>query len=232
MSDTDVSLDDAYAEPETKVAETEVVEATTETESVESEKSETTEETAKAEDSTTESKETWTFSQAMDEREKRQEAVRRMDVAEAQLAELTKADDISVLDDEQGFREQLRADSRRDLNNSMMNMSQAYAERELGKDKVDEAVAWFKDAAAKSPYLMARFSSSSLQFHEVVDMFNEEKIRSNPDAYKAEIRAEILAEQKNVKEDESEPITPSLASKRSSGKQSTIPEDYEDILGD
>lgn len=239
---SEISLDDAY----TEVAETEVetVETTeTETEEVEAEAE------TETEDSTTESKqetevekpekESWTFSQAMDEREKRQKFETENIELRKQLEGQNRTDDISVFEDEKGFRDQLKTESQQELANAMMNMSQSYAERDLGKEKVDAAVDWFKTEGPKSPHMMNRFQNSTLQFHEIVQMHSEEQSRLDPEAAKAEMKAEIIAELKAESDESSEKteekreaITPSLASKRSTGKDSAATaDDMEDMLG-
>lgn len=236
---SEITLDDAFAEPKevaevTEEAEQETVEATEETtETTESEETPKGEETTeKVEDSTTESEKSWTFSQAMDEREKRQKAVAEATELREKLAKYEQSDDVSIFDDESKFLKQQEDKLNQQLTNASLNMSQAFAEESFGADKVKEAVEWFKTEGAKSPYVMNRYSQASLPYHEIVKMFGDEQTRLNPDAYKAKLKAEILAELKDEnKEEEGETITPSLASKRSSGTKQT-PEDYEDMLGE
>ena len=241
---SEISLEDAYEE----VAETEVV--TEETETEETEASAETETEKKSEDSTTESKqetevekpekETWTFSQAMDEREKRQDAVKRAETAEAKLAELEGGTDkISVFDDEEKWNAQQEQTRQIDKRDTELNMSQAYAEEVFGEDKVKQATEWMKTEGVKSPYVVNQFNGAKLPYHKLVRMFDDEQSRLDPDAAKAKMKAEIIAELKAETEESSEKteekreaITPSLASKRSTGKDSAATtEDMEDMLG-
>ena len=129
MSETELSLDSVYAEEGEKV-ETETTETveTEETEAVET----AAEETETTEESTTDSKETepkesWTFSQAMDEREKRQDAVRERDEALAKVAELEKEPEVSVFDDPEKWQAQQDTKLQTELRNNSLNMSQAFA---------------------------------------------------------------------------------------------------------
>lgn len=235
---SELNLDDAFAEPEKVEVETkESTEVETE-ETAESEEPKAaqaeaeTEETPKGEDSTTESKESWTFSQAMDEREKRQKAVAEAAELREKLAKYEKSEDVSIFDNEAKFLENQEARLQEQLTNTTLNMSQAFAEEVFGADKVTEAVEWFKAEGAKSPYVMSRYSQAKLPYHEIVKMFDDEQARLDPETYKAKLKAEVIEELKGETEkEEREPITPSLASKRSTGK-SEPPEDYEDMLGD
>ena len=227
---SEITLDDAYEE---QVEETEVVEETTE--EVEAETPEETEaETTAAEPETKE--QSWTFSQAMDEREKRQEAVKRAEAAEAKLAELEgKTDDISVFDDETGSKEQERQRIQQEIRNNALNMSQAFAEEVYGEDKVLEAIEWMKAEGQKSPYVVDQFNTAKLPFHKAVKLYEAEQARLDPEAFEAKLEAKILKRLKAESEKTEEPqeaITPSLASKRSTGKDSkTTTDDFEDILG-
>lgn len=245
---SDISLDDAYEE----VAETttEVVEETETEETAEATEETTEETTEKTEVETTSTeketeaekpeKESWTFSQAMDEREKRQDAVKRAETAEAKLAELEgTTDKTSIFDNELKWNAE-QAESRRvEKRDTELNMSQAYAEEVFGEDKVKEATEWMTSEGVKSPHVVNEFNSAKLPYHKLVRMFDAEQSRLDPDAAKAKMKAEIIAELKAEGEESSEKtekeredITPSLASKRSSGKDSdATTDDMEDMLG-
>jgi hypothetical protein len=219
---------------EAKVEEPEVVTKVAEPEV----KAETEEVETKPEEETTapEKEKSWTFSQAMDEREKRQAAVKEADGLREKLKAFEKEadDEISVFKDEGEFKDHFEKKNQVELHNAMLEMSKAYAERELGKDVVAKAEAWYAEEGMKSPYAIDRINKSQLKFHEVVDLYNDEQARLDPTAYKAKLRAEVLEEiqsEKTEKEPQ-ESIKPSLASKRSAGSEQTIAEDFEDILGD
>ena len=236
------SLDDSFLD--TEVAETEVV-----TEEVETQETEPVEaETAETEDSTTESetdeteqkveepeKKDWTFSQAMDEREKRQAAVKKAEELQARLDALEKPqDDISIFDDEPAAKKQIEDRVQAQIYNATLGVQKALAVRDLGEETVAEAALWYEAEGMKSPHAIDRIEASDTKFHTVVDLFNEEQARLNPDAYKAKLKAEILEELKAEHVDtDTPPIKPSLASKRSTGtEQTTVAERFEDMLGD
>jgi hypothetical protein len=231
---SELSLDTVYSE---EVAETEPVtpEVTAEATEPETQEAEVTQEAKEPEAETTDAKkESWTFSQAMDEREKRKEAVSRAEGLQAELDALQDPEKrASVFDDESKFREELKEETQAELHNAMLGMSKSYAERELGKDVVEAASKWYAEEGTKSPYMVDQIHESELKFHKVVELYNNEKDRLDPDAYRAKLKAEILAELKSEEPGTPEKsITPSLASKRSSGKDTNSTESFEDLLGD
>ena len=227
MSETEISLDEVYSE-QTEVAEVETVEVVTE-ETEEPVKAEP--EAAKAEELTTDSKEPWTLTAVMDEREKRQAAVKENEELKAKLASFEKPqEDVSVFEDEQAFKEQQQNMVQTEVANAKLSMSRAYAVRELGEEAVAQAEVWYAQEGLKSPYAIDRVNQSDLKFHEAVELMREDQARRDPDAYKARLRAEILEELKSIPSNERETITPSLASKRSTGKATEATEDFEDML--
>lgn len=248
MSEIEQEAEDNFTLTDALTGDTEKTEAVTEetTEETEPEKAEATEETSeetteekseKKEDSPPESKdkEHWTFSQAMDQRERRQKAEHRVEELKQQLADLQpKDDEISIFNDEDGWKAQQEQKLNTTLRNEKLNMSQALAEDSLGTEAVDEAVTWFKEEAPKSAYLADRFNNAKLPFHEVVKMFKEDKARRvDPDVLRSEIKAEILAELK-TESTEKEPdktITPSIANKRSGSSNETGDVTLNSILG-
>lgn len=222
MSETEISLDEVYSE-QTEVAEPEVVEVETEAEP----------EAAKAEELTTDSKEaSGLLAGLIDERRKAQERGETIKQLEARLAdyETTKEPEISVFEDEQGFKEQQQNMVQTEVANAKLSMSRAYAVRELGEEAVAQAEVWYAQEGLKSPYAIDRVNQSDLKFHEAVELMREDQARRDPDAYKARLRAEILEELKSIPSNERETITPSLASKRSTGKATEATEDFEDML--
>ena len=238
-------LDDSFLDNEpTEVEETEVVTETVETEEVKTEETEETKtektDEVKADEvvvetTATKEKDSWTFSQAMDEREKRQKVSAENEELKAKLAGFEKKDDVSVFEDEAGFKQQLKDDSKIELDSAILGMSKAYATRELGAEVVEKAAAWYAEEGIKSPYMMQQIHDSNLKFHKVVELYEQEQNRLDPEAARAKMKAEIIAELKadTTEEKPDKPITPSLATSRSSGTETTtVAESLEDILKD
>lgn len=243
-------LDSAYEEVAEEVT-AEVVETKVEETTEAAEEPVKTE--TKTEDSTTESKtevsddkktdkpdadprwnqDSWQFSQAMDERDKRQKFQKENETLRQQIADQKEPEDeISVFDDETGYKQQQDAKMQTAVNDVALNMSQAFAEEAFGEDKVAEAIDWFKTEGAKSAFTVNQFNASKLPFHKLVSMHNEDKDRRNPDEFKARLKAEIMAELKGEEKTEESPaITSSLASSPSASEITKV-EDMQDILGD
>ncbi len=234
----DISLDEAFApepekEPEPTTGEeakpdAEEAKEEVSAEEAEPEKSEATED----KDSTPEpdkDDDSWRIAAVMDEREKRQKAQEEAENLRKEIEALKgdKTEKTSVFDNEEGFRNELLTEFDQQRINDRLNMSQALAEREFGKDKVAEAVESFRGLAEGNAELSNRFASAPLPYHELMDIVskhNELKALENVDEYKdklrAEIRAEIEAEAKAKADKDTETreaITPSLASARSTG---------------
>ncbi len=224
------TLAEAYApEPETapepatgdKPAEPPVEEAKAEGEPPEAEPDSTPEPEKKDEP--------WHITAVMDEREKRQKAQKELDELRKELESLKgdKAEKPSVFENEEGFRNDLLSEAQENWLNDRLNMSQALAEREYGKDKVAESIETFRTLAQDNPDLRTKFSTAALPFHELMDIVskhNELKAMENVDDYRAKIRAEErakLEEEMKAKlaaeSQKRDAITPSLASARSSG---------------
>ncbi len=241
MGEETITLDAIYSEEKVEETTEEVVETEAgETEKTEEETVEKTEETEEKESTTDSEKDPWTMTAVLDEREKRQAAVKEATELREKLSALEQPkEDISVFEDEPGFREQLRKESQQNLSNVALNMSEAFAVQAFGAEKVAEAAAWIQTEGIKSPHTLQRFSEASLPFHEAVKMFDEEQARLNPEAFKAALREEILNELKTeqaekaekTEEDNSSDI-PSLASERSSGEKQPSIDDLQDILKD
>jgi hypothetical protein len=227
---SEISLEDAFTDAEPEVVPETVVSEEVVAEAAEETVAETVEETPETPEPevepTSAKKDHWSITAVMDEREKRQTAVAENERLQKELAALQKPkEDISVFEDEAGWKAQQNAENQQILNDRLLNQSEALAVREYGNEKVQEAAEWFKTAAQQSPYLLQRFQTASLQYHEVVDMYAEEKLRSkmsNVDAYRAELKAELIAEIKSETgkaaesaENKLESIPQSLASQRS-----------------
>jgi hypothetical protein len=189
--------------------------------------------------------EAWHLKAVLDEREKRQAAQKELEELRKQIAANQPAKPkTSVLEDEGKFRNELLDDMETRLVNDRLNMSQALAEREFGKDVIAEKVKAFRELASQNPELRNRFSAAPLPYHElvsIVDKHNEVKEMENVDAYREKLRAEIRAEL--LKESEAKAagveqtrksITPSLAGKRSAGgvAASNSPLTLDDVFPD
>jgi hypothetical protein len=184
------------------------------------------------ETTTAEKVEHGTLTGMMDEREKRQKAVAKVEELEAKLAafEAKPEDEVSIFEDEAGYKAQQDKKFQQDLRNSSLNMSQAFAEKEFGEDKVAKATKWMQDEGVKSPFIVNQFNDAKLPFHKLVELHEAEQVRLDPTSYKEALKAELLAELKATTPEKT--ITPSLASKRSAGAPPKLPDDPMDILGD
>jgi len=219
--EAEVEIVEEAAEPETEeTPETETTEAE-ETEEVVAEESE--------DETTTSEKESWTLSAVLDEREKRQIAQKEAAELREKLAKYEASkdeDDVSIFEDEKGFLAKQEQRTQEALRNNALNMSEAFAEEVFGEEKVAAAKQWMQTEGIKSPYALDQFNSAKLPYHTIVKLFDDDQARRDPEAYKAQLREELLAELKEKK-----PSTPSLASKRSVGAKSD-PNDFDDLLKD
>jgi len=209
-------VEEAAAEPEQETPETEP-------------ESEEVVEESKVETTATE-KEPWTLSAVLDEREKRQAAVKRAEELEAKLKAYEKTEpDVSIFEDEQGFIQRQKQETEVALRNTALNMSEAFAESVYGEEKVAAAKQWMINEGIKSPYALEQFNAAKLPYHAAVKLYEDDQARRDPEAYKAKLREEILAE---LQEKQPKPSTPSLASMRSVGDAHKGHDDFQDILGD
>ena len=216
------SLLDASSEPETEV---EIVEEAAAPETPETEP----EAPAEPEVATTATDDKpWTLSAVLDEREKRQKAVKEAEELRAELAKYKTEPDVSIFEDEKGFVERQKRDTEVALRNTALNMSEAFAESVFGADKVSAAKQWMINEGIKSPYALEQFNSAKLPYHAAVKLYEDDMVRRDPEAFKAKLRDEIIAE---LKQEKPRVSTPSLASKRSVGNSHKVSEDFEDILG-
>jgi hypothetical protein len=227
---SEMNLDDVYEE---EVAEPEV--ETVEAETEETETVEATEEKTEAEpeESTTDSKEaSGLLTGLMDEREKRQAAVKERDEWKAKFeATEQPKDDVSVFEDEKGYTEQQEQRVDQKVAEAVLKVTRGYAVRDFGEEKVALVEKWYAEEGMKSPHAIDRVHKSDLKFHEAVNLYDEEQARLDPDAYKAKIRAEVEAEYAaKPSEDEPKTITPSLASKSSKGTATEADQSFEDML--
>ncbi len=249
----ELTLDDAYAEDSAEVAE--VITKTIETDEVKESEPEVVEEPvktepeAKPEESTTDSKlpeglddprwdrDSWMFSQAMDERGK----VHSLRTENAQFRKELDAlkkpeeDEVSVLENEELWQKNQDQKSA----NELLGVTRAFAVDKFGEETVVKAEKWYANEGIKSPYVSNLVDTAKLKFHQAVYSMQEDEARQDPETFKAKYEAEVLEKFKaegwtRPQETETEPpsITPSLASKRSAGSDITAAEDWEDILGE
>lgn len=233
---SEAMLDDSFLDVEepAEVAEVEVVTETEEPEPQEAEEAapEVADKDTPEGETTAPEKQDWTLSAVMDEREKRQKAVREAEELRKELEALRKPqEDVSVFEDEKGFVEQLKKQTAQELRNTAFNMSQAFAEETFGEEKVAQAQEWYKSEGVKSPYVVDQVNNAKLPYHALIKVFEAEQQRQNPESLRAQLKAEILAELK-TSQPQAEPVTPSLASSRSAGNTKETVESFEDILGD
>jgi len=222
---TEVAVETAE-EAEAVAEEVKAEEAETETETEEVETEETTEE---PEQTTGSEKEPWQLSAVLDEREKRQKAVAEADELRQKLKAYEQPEDeVSVFDDDYATISEQKTQAA--LRNTELNMSQAFAEKEFGEEKVAVVAEWFKKDGVQSPAALKRFNEAKLPFHELVKMYDDDLIMRDPAAYKAELLAELRSEIENEKKPE--PSTPSLASSRSVGEKTISTDNFEDILNE
>lgn len=165
-----------------------------------------------------------------DERDKRQSAQRERDELQTKLDESVKpTDQTSVFDDEAKFRDELKSDFNAQLNNQRYNQSQYFVGKEIGEDVLATKVETFKTLAAANPALNQQIADSISPYHELVTIVEQHgelaKMNDLP-AYKAQLKAEILAELKaDSEKDETdktklrESIPESLAGEASAGKR-------------
>lgn len=98
-----------------------------------------------------------------------------------------------VLDDPQGFAGHVSGQVAQAVTQVKLEQSRFNAEREFGKDLVDEAYAYFDANPAQSH----QFLSHPSPFHAAVDFYQRQKtaqeVGSDPEAYRAKIEAEVRA---------------------------------------
>lgn len=144
----------------------------------------------------------------LDEREKRQEATRqaeeyrrRLEANERQQREArAKAEQEQTPPDWIGDPESAAQAQAQQFEQRMMqqhlNQSRYFAERELGKEVVQEAVEFFNDPQFIG--LTQRLVHEPSPYHAAVEFMNRQKafseIGNDPDAYREKLRAEIMAE--------------------------------------
>lgn len=203
-------------------------EETPETEPQAEETEEVVAEESEVETTATE-KEPWTLSAVLDEREKRQKWEKRARELEERLqAQESPESDISIFENEQGAKDQLRQEFQTELQTTLLKTQRAYAVRELGAELVEAAEKWYSETGMQSPYVWEEVHNSDLKFHRAAELFKEDIARQDPVAHKEKIISDYLA---GLEEKPKKSSIPSLASKRSAGATSTT-DDSDDFLKD
>lgn len=140
----------------------------------------------------------------LDEREKRQEAQRKAEEADRKLKqyeqELRRIREARQeappdwYDDPQKAAQYQQRTIEQRFEAQRMQQSKFFAEREFGADVVNEAVAYFDAHPQQSQQFLAHPSP----FHAAVEFYRKQKVAdeigADPEAYKAKLREELLAE--------------------------------------
>ena len=167
--------------------------------------------------------EIWTKAAYLDEKGKRQRLQGELDQQsksfgdmQAQLAQYQQQQPqqfIDPLDDAQGFANQQHQTMQQQFLTQTINTSRMFAVKEHGKEAVKAAEATFNtacatDAAASA--LSRQFANSQDPIGDVMAWNKSQElinaVGNDPDAYKAKIREELLAEM-NAQDEETQPST-------------------------
>ncbi len=133
----------------------------------------------------------------LDERDKRQRTERELEMFREKLAayesqKQNPAPDLYA-DPEARLRFENEQFERR-LVNTKLEQSRWMANRDFGKDVVDSAFEYFNE----HPELSHQFLTSPSPFHDAVEFYKRQKVAdevgTDPEAYKAKLRAELEAE--------------------------------------
>lgn len=165
----------------------------------------------------------------LDEREKRQEATRRAEEAERAMQQLQaqirqaqqqrSQNQPDWLEDPEAASQHQMASIQQVMQEQVLNQSRFFAEREFGKETVQEAVAWFD----QHPQLSHQFLREPSPFHAAVEFYKRQmaldEIGDDPTAYREKVKAELMEELKATARSPA-PKTPpaSLATAPSAGR--------------
>lgn len=165
----------------------------------------------------------------LDEREKRQEAERKLRDVEAKIraqeAKAQPAPDFAT--DPAAALEYQRQVFQQQLYNTRLNTSRFMAEKDFGADVVKEAFEFFD----KNPALSHQFVDHPSPFHAAVEFYKRQRVAdeigADPEAYRtrleAEIRAKLLAEMQPAAPVQPKPRIPgSLAAAPAAGTQGEL----------
>lgn len=240
MSDLDAILNGEEIEPTEAVETVEEVEepkgeepeVETEPEAAEDKPEESTPDPKKAEDTS------WQFEAYKDEKRKRQELERQIQELK-QPKEPEKAPD--VFENQEAYTDYIQSQIQQNSLAMRAEMSQFHAQREFGKDVVDQKLSQFREMVAKDPSLAAKVQSSSSPVYEAIDIVDKaEKLAQleNVDSIEAKIRQEvedkIRAEYEHkysTKAEKRSSVTPSLNNQASSQSAKVDDDSLSAILG-
>ncbi|MGB1215738.1 MAG: hypothetical protein ACPG4X_20375 [Pikeienuella sp.] len=129
-----------------------------------------------------------------------------------------------VLDDPQGYNNHVADQMAQAVYQQKLDTSKFMAVEKYGQEAVDEAYAYFNDRPAET----AAFAAHPSPFHAAVEAYQRNKVATeignDPEAFKAKLRAEIMAEinAQRVAENVAQVgNAPSLASEPNLGSRST-----------
>lgn len=187
-------------------------------------------------------KQNWTLAAVKDERQKRQEAQKRIEELERKLAERdSKQEEIpDVFEDQKAFVESIRNEQRQELQNMRLEMAREFM-MEAHKD-YEEMEAKFIELAKENPVLksQAQKASNPAKFaYQQAKKYAEWQEMQDIDTAKQKLRAELREELKKELEAEkaekaakTSDITPSLAKARASDKgNAQVDDDLGSLLG-
>lgn len=174
----------------------------------------------------------------LDEREKRQLAERRAEETARQLQQLQaqlqqRAEPApDWLEDPQAAAQYQAQTIEQRMQAQTLAQSRFFAEREFGKELVDEAYAYFD----QNPHLSHQLLQSPSPFHAAVETYKRQKFLSevgeNPDAYreslKEQLRQEIMAEAAQPSKPKAPP--PSMNKTPSAGRDAITPGSAFDMM--
>lgn len=177
----------------------------------------------------------------MDEREKRQQAQREADEAKRQIealrkqmadyeAEKRRQPPPDVFTDTEGrFAYEQQVFNQR-LLDERLNISEMLMREKVGNEVVDAATAAFKEEATRNPALGLELARQTNPYGYVVNWHKRHKLLSDigedPEAYKARIIAEYIAQQQQAPQEAPASTRPrlpgSLATAPSAGRDSPV----------
>lgn len=166
----------------------------------------------------------WTKSMALDERKKRQDTQKELDILKASIAESEQVEAPDVFDDQAGFAAHYQAQTDSQMLNQKVGLSRMFM-----MDKHDDYQAMedaFMELAETTPGLREQAAKHEMpakfvyeQGQKSVEFKKMQDVGKYKDNMRAEIRAELEAEMSSTKEKKAsitDSITPSLANARES----------------
>ncbi len=132
----------------------------------------------------------------LDEREKRQRIEREMEDLRGKLSEYEgkRQPPPDIMEDPEGRLTFERQAIQRVLINNKLEQSRWFAEKDFGKEVVDDAMKYYDE----NPQLSHQFLSAPSPLHAAVEFYKRQKVADevglDPVAYRERLRAELLAE--------------------------------------